>query len=161
MGKRFAAYLYLFIAGNASAWLACALINRHNFSLLFTHFHWDDLPLTVLPGAAAAIAGLVVQWPFLRAARAGRGAAMYGWTLLGVMAAHAAYTALVFAHAVFSAHAYGLDALSSACVFGIVSVVLGFLPNLLLGMGFTKAVLWLHGAPQDQPAGAAMAGGSL
>ncbi len=159
MGKRFAAYFYLFIAGNATAWLAIALISRHNLLQMFTHFHWDDLPLTVLPGVAAVIAGLLVQGRFLRAMRAGQRAALYGLTFLGVLAAHLAYTALVFVHALFLMMPY--DALSGASVFGVVSVVLGLLPNLLLGLGFAKAVLWLQKIPQGEPTGAAMAIGSL
>ncbi len=146
MGKRFAAYLYLFIAGNATAWLAVGLIDGHGLLRSIAHPHWDDVPLLVLPGMAAVIAAGMVHVPFLRAARAGRGAALYGWTFLGVLLAHVAYTALVFAHGLFREPPE--EALRLGVLFGVTSVTLGLLPNLLLGMGFAKAAMWLGKDPR-------------
>ncbi len=143
MKKRIAAYLYFFAAGVSVACTGLMLMDDFNGLIdAVTHPGWDMTPLIVLPGAAAAIAAWMVQAPFLRAVRARRRTGVYGWTVLGVIAAHAAYAVLVFWLVLVSENAK--SAIGIAGAIGFMSLILGFLPNLLFGVCFAEVVLGLE-----------------
>ncbi len=140
MKKSIAAYLYFFTAGISVACLGIGLLDGINGLIdVVRHPGWDMTPLLVLPGAGAIIAALMVQAPFLRAVRARRRAGVYGWTVLGVIAAHATYAVLVFWLVVVSENARA--AIGIAGAIGFMSLILGFLPNVLFGICFAEFLL--------------------
>lgn len=142
MRKRIAAYLYFFAAGIATACLGLMLMDGFNGLIdVVTRPRWDMTPFIVLPGVAAVIAAWMVQAPFLRAVRARRRAGVYGWTVLGVISAHAAYAVFVFWLVMLSENAK--SAIGIAGAIGFMSLILGFLPNLLLGLCFAEVLLGL------------------
>ncbi len=141
--KRIGAYLCLFIAGNTNALLALGLFgNAGDLADLVHHPQWKTLSFVILPGVAAVIAAWMARAPFLHAVRTRRRAGVYGWTVLGVIAAHAVYAVLIAWETVLSGEAAS-EALFGAGIVFEMSMILGFLPNLLVGLCFAEAVLGL------------------
>ncbi len=150
MEKRIAAYAFIFIAGLSTEFLAFFLLGGANgLAFHFSFTNWDNLLIDIMPGMAAVIAAAALHIPFMRAVRTGRRLPLYGWTLLGVVCAHAAYALLMLFYAYFfprfpTHQSPELFALQAAYIYGLFSLALGFIPNLLYCIGKTEALLWLE-----------------
>ncbi len=140
MENRIAAYVYLFVAGVASATLGFVMLLGPS-AVIRMHPDREDLEFIGLAGAAAIIAAAMVHAPFVRAARACNRMRVYAWTLGGVVASHLAYAALVFVANVLLRGTSG-DAGAIALFAGLFSFMLGFLQNLLAGTALAEILMW-------------------
>jgi len=140
--KRVAAYAYFCVAGMGTASLGFfVLMGFSGLLRVLTHPEQAEFWFVALAGAAALIAALAVGGPFLRAARAGRRWRVYGWVLLGVLASHAVYGLLTYVQGLLFER--GTAPPSMALFMALFSLMLGFLPNMALGIGFAEGLLWM------------------
>lgn len=151
MNMRIAAYAYLFIAGIATEILAFAILGEPVFSGQYRQTNWGGTTLFyLLPGFAAMAAARLVQQSYLRSVRARQRKFLYDWIVIGVIAAHLAYGIMALLYYGFMHVITGSPASPSPLdagwgivfFFGVWSLILGFLPNLLFAIGLTEAALW-------------------
>lgn len=152
MARRAAAYASFVLAGWAVVSAAWILLDSYPAYLRAITRPWDmDFWMLLPPGVAAALGAAAVHSPFMRAVRAGRAPWAHAWAAAGVLAAHAAYAALVFGVALgreallrdaplLSARVLS-QAEDYALVAGAMSLILGFLPNVLFAEAFAGFML--------------------
>jgi hypothetical protein len=156
--RRAAAYAFFVVAGWAVAGAACVLtLNWYDLRDALAHPLQEAFWLLVLPGPAAALGAAAVHRRFMRAVREGRDAHAHGWAAVGVLAAHAAYGVLVFVlelagDALVRPYAPLHQSLAAGLAqagqgglgAGLLSLVFGFLPNVLIAELFAGFMLRPH-----------------
>ncbi len=143
MGKRLAAYGYLFFAGIMSACLGIAVRGGRRFIAEILVNPAFGLSPVLLAGMAAVIGAWVVRKPFLRAVWARRRLPVYGCVALGVIAAHLAYVPFIFLFLEMAVEPpmHTLEYFKGAMVFGADAVMLGFVPNTAFGICLAELLL--------------------
>jgi hypothetical protein len=157
IARRLAAYAVFVVGGWAVAGAACGLVLGWGELLqAVSRPQGDGFWVLVLPGLAAALGAAAVHWPFMRAVREGRVAHAHGWAAAGVLAAHAAYVVLGFVAALGAErhvrdllvqHQFGAalaSAWEEAWIVGLVALIFGFLPNVLVAEVFAGVMVHRH-----------------
>lgn len=174
MEQRIAAHGFFLLAGLAVACAAWGLLaGWHRLLDTLSHPGQGDFWFLILPGPAAALAAFAVHQPYLRALAAGRSWRLYGWALLGVLAAHLAYVLLMLPAPLVGIlwHDWATPTLQGSperpdllmllhrglevsAIAGVFSLILGLIPNLLIAAGFTEFLLRRDTAASSPPTSA-------
>jgi len=160
MEQRIAAYGLFLLVGLTVPAIAVLIIDgtTHGLAQIYGHPERPTLWMLTLPGLAAVLAAAAVTLPFMRAVASGSRLQLHAWALAGVLAAHLIYTIMVLAELYFGFHTivgetFGLhgmddwstpprDLLNIAGSIGVISLMLGFLPNQIIASGFAEFQLW-------------------
>lgn len=159
MEQRLAAYGLFLLVGLTVPAIAVLIIDGiRGLAQTYGHPERPMLLMLILPGLAAVLAAAAVTLPFMRAVENRNRLQLHAWALAGVLAAHLIYTIMILAELYFGFHTmvgeiFGLHAskawsvprrelLNVAGSAGVISLMLGFIPNQIVASGFAEFLLW-------------------